>query len=61
MTYRRLGNSGLKVSIIGYGNWLNSNSESQYETTKSLIEKSLSLGINFFDTAEFYGMGEAEK
>jgi aryl-alcohol dehydrogenase-like predicted oxidoreductase len=61
MTYRRLGNSGLKVSIIGYGNWLNSNSESQYETTKSLIEKSLSLGINFFDTAEIYGMGEAEK
>ena len=61
MTYRNLGNSGLKVSIIGYGNWLNSNDKDAYPTTKNLIKHCLSLGINFFDTAEIYGMGEAER
>ena len=54
MTYRRLGNSGLKVSVIGYGNWLNSNSENQFETTKTLIKHSLSLGINFFTSFKSY-------
>ena len=30
MRYRYLGNSGLKVSIIGYGNWVNSNKPETY-------------------------------
>lgn len=60
MIYRYLGNSGLKVSLLGYGNWLNSNSKENYELTRDSIKKCYDAGINFFDTAEIYGFGEAE-
>jgi aryl-alcohol dehydrogenase-like predicted oxidoreductase len=60
MVYRRMGNTGLKVSVLGYGNWLNSNDKAAFEFTRDAIKESLSLGINFFDTAEIYGFGEAE-
>ena len=57
MEYRYLGNSGLKVSVLSYGNWLNSNEEGNYELTRDCIKKSFELGVNFFDTAEIYGNG----
>jgi aryl-alcohol dehydrogenase-like predicted oxidoreductase len=60
MDYRHLGKTGLKVSVLGYGNWLNSNNKAAYDFTKAAIKECLSLGINFYDTAEIYGMGEAE-
>ncbi|KAL4454214.1 hypothetical protein ABPG74_012171 [Tetrahymena malaccensis] len=61
MEYRYLGNTGLKVSVISFGNWLNSNDSSWTQRTIDLVKKAHSLGINFFDTAEVYGYGEAEK
>ncbi len=54
MVYRYLGNSGLKVSVLGIGNWINVNED--YESFKLAYEN----GINFFDTAEVYGFGKAE-
>ncbi|GAB4074740.1 aldo/keto reductase family protein [Barrientosiimonas marina] len=54
MNYRHLGNSGLKVSEIGLGSWLTHNE------TES-IHRAYDLGINFFDTANEYGQGEAER
>jgi len=60
MEYRRLGGTGLKVSVLGYGNWLNSNDKAAFDFTRQAIKESLDLGINFYDTAEIYGMGEAE-
>ena len=57
MVYRYLGNTGLKVSVLGLGNWLNNEDDSQtVECTKAALEN----GINFFDTAEIYGFGAAE-
>jgi len=58
MIYRYLGNSGLKVSVMSWGNWINTKDENDitYETVKIAYEG----GINFFDTAEIYGMGEGE-
>ena len=57
MEYRYLGNTGLKVSIIGLGNWLNNDDDSQtLECTKTALQN----GINYFDTAEIYGLGAAE-
>ena len=57
MEYRYLGNTGLKVSVIGLGNWLNNEDDAQtIECTKTALEN----GINFFDTAECYGFGMAE-
>lgn len=60
MEYRLLGNSGLKVSAIGFGNWLNSDTPDRKQKMIELIKKAYSLGINFFDTAESYGYGEGE-
>jgi aryl-alcohol dehydrogenase-like predicted oxidoreductase len=61
MKYRKLGNTGLRVSVLGYGNWLNSDSEEAYINTRDCIKACVEGGVNFFDTAEVYGQGEAEK
>jgi aryl-alcohol dehydrogenase-like predicted oxidoreductase len=61
MEYRYLGKTGLKVSVFGYGNWLNSNDTDNYALTRDCIQKMLENGINFYDTAEMYGSGEAER
>ncbi|CDW80076.1 aldo keto reductase family protein [Stylonychia lemnae] len=60
MVYRYLGNSGLKVSALSFGNWLNSDAEENYEVTRDSIKRCLELGINFYDTAEIYNRGSAE-
>lgn len=52
MIYRNLGKTGLKVSVISFGNWLNSNSTEALERNKQLVKRAFELGINFFDTAE---------
>jgi len=57
MEYRFLGNTGLKVSVVSYGNWLNSNEGDFEQRTINMIKKAWDLGINFFDTAEVYGAG----
>ena len=57
MEYRYLGNTGLKVSILSLGNWLNNEDDAQtLECTKTALQN----GINYFDTAEIYGLGAAE-
>lgn len=61
MQYRRLGRSGLKVSEIGLGSWLTYGTATAEETAKECIHKAYDLGINFFDTANAYNNGEAEK
>lgn len=60
MEYRYLGNSGLRVSVLSFGNWLNSNKEGDYEITRDAMKMCFEAGINFFDTAEIYGNGQAE-
>jgi voltage-dependent potassium channel beta subunit len=55
MSYRYLGNSGLKVSVLSLGNWINTKED--YDSFSLAFQN----GINFFDTAEIYGLGEAEK
>jgi len=59
MKYRRLGNSGLKVSELGLGSWLTYGSATAEETAQACIEKAYDLGINFFDTANAYPGAEA--
>ena len=60
MEYRYLGNSGLRVSVLSFGNWLNSNKEGDYEITRDAMKICFESGVNFFDTAEIYGNGQAE-
>ena len=61
MQYRRLGRSGMKVSSISLGSWLTYGGHVEQETAISCIDRAYELGINFFDTANVYMRGEAEK
>lgn len=61
MKYRRVGSSGLKVSEIGLGSWLTFGGSIDTDMSTQIIQYAMESGINFFDTANFYGLGEAEK
>ncbi len=61
MRYRRLGKTGLKVSEISLGSWLTYGNGVQDDTAVRTIGQAYALGINFFDTANAYNRGEAEK
>lgn len=57
MEFRRLGNSGLKVSEIclgtmAFGRWIDE------ETSGQVLETALDAGITFIDTADMYGPGQ---
>lgn len=63
MEYRRLGKSGLNVSVIGLGTWQFSEAWGvlDYELAKTIINKAFESGINFIDTAAVYGRGRSEE
>ena len=56
-----MGNTGLNVSEISLGSWLTYGNAVENETAIKTIDKAYELGINFFDTANVYNRGEAEK
>ncbi|MBW5447205.1 aldo/keto reductase [Cohnella sp. CFH 77786] len=61
MKYRRVGNSGIKVSEIGLGSWLTYGTAYEQEAADACIRKAVESGINFFDTSNAYNSGEGEK
>ena len=61
MQYRRLGSSGLQLSALSFGAWLTFGSQIGRSTARDLIAAAWDNGINFFDNAEGYANGEAEK
>lgn len=61
MKYRRVGNSGMKVSEIGLGSWLTYGTTYEQEAADACIRKAVECGINFFDTSNAYNRGEGEK
>jgi aryl-alcohol dehydrogenase-like predicted oxidoreductase len=54
MTYRRLGDSGLVVSVVGIG-CNNFGRKLDLDGTRAVVDAALDAGINFFDTADIYG------
>lgn len=61
MNYRKLGRYGIKVSEIGLGGWLTHGRTIDDTKLKAIIDQAIEVGINFFDTADAYHKGEAEK
>jgi aryl-alcohol dehydrogenase-like predicted oxidoreductase len=60
MEFRYLGNSGLKVSEITYGNWLTHGSQVENDTATKCVQAALEAGITTFDTADVYANTAAE-
>ncbi|MFV0317450.1 MAG: aldo/keto reductase family protein [Microthrixaceae bacterium] len=60
MEHRYLGNSGLKVSAIAYGNWVTHGNQVQDDTAIACVHAALEAGITTYDTADAYALGRAE-
>lgn len=60
MHFRYLGNSGLKISEITYGNWLTHGSQVENDTATQCVHAALDAGISTFDTADTYANTRAE-
>jgi voltage-dependent potassium channel beta subunit len=62
MNYRRLGRAGVKVSELGFGNWLTHGEGGvSDDVARGCLRRAFELGINFFDTADKYRLGLAEE
>jgi aryl-alcohol dehydrogenase-like predicted oxidoreductase len=61
MEFRYLGNSGLKISEITYGNWLTHGSQVENDTATQCVRAALDAGITTFDTADVYANTAAEE
>src|ERR671927_780612 len=61
MEKRRLGDSDLEVSAIALGSWLTYSGGVGREQTEACTRAAFDAGINFFDTANVYGRGAAER
>jgi aryl-alcohol dehydrogenase-like predicted oxidoreductase len=60
MDYRYLGNSGLKISEITYGNWITHGSQVENDVAIQCVQAALEAGITTFDTADVYANTKAE-
>jgi len=61
MEYRRLGKSGLQLSIVSFGSWVSFKNQIGDKTADELMGIAYDNGINFFDNSEAYAGGESEK
>jgi aryl-alcohol dehydrogenase-like predicted oxidoreductase len=60
MEFRKLGSSDIEVSEISLGSWLTYSGGVEREQTEACTRAAFEVGINFFDTANIYGVGAAE-
>ena len=64
MEYKKLGSTDLNISQIGFGCWaIGGHGYGRVDDRESVkaVRKALDLGINFFDTADVYGLGHSEE
>ena len=61
MDYRKLGKSGLQVSTLSFGSWVSFSKQINDKVADELMGIAYDNGINFFDNAETYALGESEK
>ncbi|MDX1686028.1 MAG: aldo/keto reductase [Saprospiraceae bacterium] len=60
MLYRRLGKSGLQVSVLSLGSWITFGNQIEDELARDLMILAYENGVNFFDNAEVYAHGKSE-
>ena len=60
MNYRHLGRSGLKVSELSFGSWVTFGNQMGEDKARECMAAAYAAGINFFDNAEGYALGQSE-
>ena len=60
MQYRRLGKSGLQVSVLSFGSWVTFGAQVGDDTAEKCMKLAYDNGVNFFDNAEAYASGKSE-
>ena len=60
MVYRRLGRSGLQVSVLSFGSWVSFDNQLKDDAAMECMQTAYDAGCNFFDNAEAYAAGESE-
>ncbi|MED5621584.1 potassium channel beta subunit family protein [Ideonella sp. BN130291] len=60
MNYRRLGRSGLRVSELSLGSWVTYHNQVDTKSAVEMLAAAMDAGINFFDNAEAYALGQSE-
>jgi voltage-dependent potassium channel beta subunit len=60
MEYRRLGASGLRVSVLSFGSWVTFDNQMKDDAALDCMQAAWDAGCNFFDNAEAYAGGESE-
>jgi voltage-dependent potassium channel beta subunit len=60
MVYRRLGRSGLQVSVLSFGSWVSFDKQMKDDLAMECMQTAFDAGCNFFDNAEAYAGGESE-
>ncbi len=61
MPYRRLGRSGLQVSLLSFGSWVTFGTQLDTGLARDCLARSREAGVNFFDNAEAYAGGRSEQ
>src|SRR5512137_825777 len=61
MKYRRMGASGLKLSELSFGSWVTYGNQMGSDVARECMAAAYDAGVNFFDNAEVYAKGEAER
>ncbi len=60
MIYRNLGKSGLQLSLLSFGSWVSFSKQINDKRAEELMSYAYDQGVNFFDNAEVYALGESE-
>ena len=60
MEHRRLGRSGLKVSVLSFGSWVSFGAQLDTGAARDCLAAAWDAGVNFYDNAEAYAGGESE-
>lgn len=61
MMYRRLGRSGLQVSVLSFGSWVTFGPQVDVGLARECLAAAREAGVNFFDNAESYAGGQSEE
>ena len=61
MEYRRMGKTGLQLSVLSYGSWVTFHKQIDDSIADELMGIAYDNGVKIYDNAELYALGESER